>query len=168
MNPNTPPIPRAFVAYTGRDATVAEAIRNGVAKANRMLGKSLRYDPWIFNDIAGQPLISPIIEGIDGSKFVVADITYLNPNVVYEAGYAIGRGRRCFLIRNSSVDGDRKIAGEVGIFDTLGYESYANEDELANVLTAYVNPAALPFAMALDRLAPVYVVEPRRRAASSP
>lgn len=163
MNTSTAPTPRAFVAYTGRDSAVAEAIRNGVAKANRMLGRSLRYDPWVFNDIAGQPLISPIIEGIDGSKFVVADITYLNPNVVYEAGYAIGRSRRCFLIRNNSVDGDRKIAGEVGIFDTLGYESYGDEDELANILTAHVNPAPLPFAIALDRLAPVYVVEPPQK-----
>ena len=120
MTPSTTAVERAFVAYTGRDSTVAETIRTGVAKANRMLGKSLRYEPWIFNDIAGQPLISPIIEGIDASRFVVADITYLNPNVVYEIGYAIGKGRRCFLIRNSSVEGDRKIASEVGIFDTLG------------------------------------------------
>ena len=161
--PNHDTVDRAFVAYTGRDSAVAETIRSGVAKANRMLGKTLRYDPWIFNDIAGQPLISPIIEGIDASKFVVADVTYLNPNVVYEIGYAIGKGRRCFLIRNNSVEGDRKIAGEVGIFDTLGYEGYSNDDELASTLTAHVDPAPVPFAIALDRLAPVYVVEPPHR-----
>lgn len=154
---------RAFVAYTGRDSAVAETIRSGVAKANRMLGKTLRYEPWIFNDIAGQPLISPIIESIEASKFVVADITYLNPNVVYEVGYAIGKGRRCFLIRSNSVEGDRKIASEVGIFDTLGYESYSSDDELANTLTAHVDPAPVPFAIGLDRLAPVYIVEPPNR-----
>ena len=161
--PNNDTVDRAFVAYTGRDPEVVETIRNGVAKANRMLGKTLRYDPWIFNDIAGQPLISPIIEGIEASRFVVADITYLNPNVVYEVGYAIGKGRRCFLIRNNSVEGDRKIAGEVGIFDTLGYEGYSTDDELARTLTAHMDPAPVPFAIALDRLAPVYVVEPPHR-----
>ena len=105
--PNNDTVDRAFVAYTGRDPAVAETIRNGVAKANRMLGKTLRYDPWIFNDIAGQPLISPIIEGIEASKFVVADITYLNPNVVYEVGYAIGRdaGASLFGTTASKVTG---------------------------------------------------------------
>jgi hypothetical protein len=158
---------RAFVAYTARDPALAEIIRNGVAKANRMLGNSLRYEPWIFNDIAGQPLISPIIAGIEASLFVVADITYLNPNVVYEIGYAIGKGRRCFLICNSKLDGDRKIASEVGIFDTLGYEGYSTEDELAGALTAHVDLTPVLFAIDLDREAPVYVVEQPNRSGIS-
>jgi hypothetical protein len=150
----------AFVAYSSRDSALANTIANGVAKANRMAGKRIRYTPWDFNDIAGQPLISPILEGIDSSKFIVADITYLNPNVVYEIGFAIGRRRRCFLIRHEKVEGDKRIASEVGIFDTLGYETYSDEDQLANSLTAFINPSALNFSIALDRKAPVYVVEP--------
>lgn len=159
MQPTKPPIDQAFVAYASRDTGLANQILQGVSKANRKLS-NIRYDPWEFNDVAGNPLISPIVEGIDGSKFVVADITYLNRNVAYEIGFAIGRGRRCFLVRSSSVEGDMKIAREVGIFDTLGYETYGNDDELADTLTAYINPTPLPFTVALDRRAPVYVVEP--------
>ena len=150
----------AFVAYPSRDARLAEVISQGVAKANRMLSNRFRYAPWQFNDIAGNPLISPIIEGIDASRFIVADITYLNPNVTYEIGFAIGRSRRCFLIRNSQIEGDQKVARDVGIFDTLGYDTYADDDGLANSLTAYVDPTPIPFSITLDRLAPVYVVEP--------
>lgn len=153
-------VEKAFVAYPSRDPALASVIANGVAKANRMLGKRLRYTPWEFNDIAGNPLISPIVDGIDASKFVVADITYLNPNVVYEVGFAIGRSRRCFLIRHEKIEGDRRIAREVGIFDTLGYDTYNDDDELSASLTAYVDPKPLAFSTALDRLAPVYVVEP--------
>jgi hypothetical protein len=150
---------QSFVAYPSRDVALATEILQGVQKANRKLS-TLRYEPWVFNDIVGNPLISPIIEGIDASKFIVADITYLNANVVYEIGFAIGRRRRCFLVRHQSIVGDRQIAREVGIFDTLGYESYGNDDELAATLTAYVDPTPLPFAIELDRRAPVYVVEP--------
>lgn len=149
----------AFVAYASRDQTISDLVATGVAKANRKLSR-LRYEPWEFNDIAGNPLISPIIQGIDSSKFVVADITYLNLNVVYEIGFSIGRRRRCFLVRCGQVDGDKKIAAEVGIFDTLGYDTYQDDDGLANTLTAHVDPTPLPFIVALDRLAPVYVVEP--------
>lgn len=152
-------VEKAFVAYSSRDFSLAGVIAEGVAKANRMSGKRLRYAPWEFNDIAGNPLISPILEGIDSSKFVVADITYLNQNVVYEIGYAIGKSRRCFLIRNSQIEGDKRVAREVGIFDTLGYETYTDADALAASLTAYVEPKPLSFSTALDRLAPVYVVE---------
>ena len=150
----------AFVAYSSRDSVLAGVISNGVAKANRMDGTRIRYTPWNFNDIAGQPLISPILEGIEGSKFIVADITYLNPNVVYEIGFAIGRRRRCFLVRHGNIEGDKRIASEVGIFDTLGYDIYVDEHQLANSLTAFIDPRPMNFSIALDRKAPVYVVEP--------
>lgn len=155
----TPPIDRAFVAYPSRDAALARLISQGVGKANRKLSH-LKYVPWEFNDIAGNPLISPIIENIDASKFIVADITFLNLNVVYEIGFSIGRGRRCFLLRNDPIEGDKRIAREVGIFDTLGYETYTDDESLSDALTAYVDPSPIPFAVSLDRRAPVYVVEP--------
>ncbi|WP_197325171.1 hypothetical protein [Ralstonia solanacearum] len=79
---------QAFVAYSSRDTRLAEIIALGVAKANRKVGKCIQYTPWKFNDIAGNPLISPILEGIDASKYVVADITYPNLNVVYEVGWS--------------------------------------------------------------------------------
>lgn len=135
----------------------------GIGKANRKLGKRFQYEPWQFNDIAGNPLISPILTGIDASAYVVADITYLNLNVVYEIGFSIGKSKRCFLVRHDGTEGDKKVAREVGIFDTLGYDSYADNEALANSLSAYVDPTPLPIPSALDRLAPVYVVEPQAK-----
>jgi len=151
---------KAFVAYSSRDQALSKAIYDGVSKANRMLRDTLRYEPWAFNDVAGTPLVSPIIDGIDESQFVVADITYLNPNVVYEIGLAIGKSKRAFLIRHSEIDGDQKIALDVGIFDTLGYETFNSDDRLSEILTAYVDKKPLAFSTDLDRRAPVYVVEP--------
>jgi hypothetical protein len=138
---------------------LANTIALGVSKANRKIGKQIQYIPWEFNDIAGNPLISPILDGIEASKYVVADITYLNANVIYEIGFAIGKSRRCFLLRHSLIEGDKKIAGEAGIFDTLGYEPYRDDETLSNTLCAYIDPTPLPIAVGLDRLAPVYVVE---------
>ena len=119
MNSSYETTPQAFVAYSSRNSHLAEMIELGVAKANRKVGKRIQYQPWAFNDIAGNPLISPILEGIDASKYVIADITYLNLNVVYEVGLAIGKSRRCFLVRHQGTVGDERIAREVGIFDTL-------------------------------------------------
>ncbi len=152
----------AFVAYSGRDRSLASLISEAVAKANAK-PLSTRYEPWEFNDVAGNPLISPIVEGIYGSAFVVADITYLNPNVVYEIGYSIGRRKRVFLIRHGATEGDKELAKATGVFDTLGYLEYGDSDDLARRLMSHIDPMPLHIEEPLDRKAPVYVVEPASR-----
>lgn len=98
---------KAFVAYTSRDAAHADAVLEAVRRANA-IDQPYDYHPWAFNDIPGEPLISPILENIDESAFVVADVTFLNLNVVYEVGYAIGRMKRVFLVRSMAVNGTRR------------------------------------------------------------
>ena len=113
----------AFVAYSSRDQSLARMISGAVSRANAKT-KQIRYEPWESNDIAGTPLISPIVERIEESSFIVADVTYLNPNVVYEIGFAIGNKKRAFLIRHKGSTGDKALSQEVGIFDTLGLTGY--------------------------------------------
>ena len=104
-----------------------------------------------------------ILEKIDESPYVVADITYLNLNVVYEIGFAIGRSKRAFLVRRKETRGDKDLAKAAGIFDTLGYHEYYNSEDLKNRLTAHIETAHLPFSPNLDRQAPIYLVEPPTR-----
>jgi hypothetical protein len=157
----------AFVAYSSRDQALADLILEGVRRANAVPAQPVRYEPWIFNDIPGNPLISPILGKIDESPFVVADITYLNVNVVYEIGFTVGRGKRVFLIRHSATTGDKTLAQEAGIFDTLGYHQYTTFDELKNRLTSHIDETPLPFSLSLDRKAPAYIVEPPTRTAAA-
>ncbi|MGH2507246.1 MAG: P-loop ATPase, Sll1717 family [Ktedonobacteraceae bacterium] len=152
----------AFVAYPGGDVQLAELISVALSRANAK-PIPVTYRPWEFNDVPGASLISPIMEGIESSAFVVADITYLNLNVVYEIGYAIGKEKRVFLIRHLSTEGDRGLAKETGIFDTLGYFEYKSSDQLCERLTAEIEPLPLEISKILNRKAPVYVVDPETR-----
>lgn len=151
--------PTAFIAYPSKDKNLLSVLREGVAKATARTA-AIRFEPWEFNDIAGAPLVSPIIEKIDGASVVIADITYLNLNVIYEVGYAIGKGKRIFLIRHQGTRGDRDQATRVGIFDTLGYFEYEDSDSLAYRLAGYINDKPLDFPVEIDHKAPAYVVEP--------
>lgn len=152
----------AFVAYPSRDQSLASLICDAVSRANAK-PISIQYEPWQFNDVPGNPLISPIVNGIDESSFVIADITYLNLNVVYEIGYAIGRRKRAFLIRHSATEGDKQLARAAGIFDTLGYQEYDDTADLVQRLTSHIEPRPLQIEETLDRKAPVYIVEPASR-----
>jgi hypothetical protein len=86
--------------------------------------------------LPGGPLISPIHETIDDSPFVIADITYLDLNVVYEIGFAIGRNKPALLVRHKLPEGDRQLVKPVGVFDTLGYHEYETFDDLKDSLVA--------------------------------
>jgi hypothetical protein len=153
---------QVFVAYSSRDTALSQGIYDAISKAN---AKPLPviYEPWVFNDVAGGPLLSPILEKIDDSPFVIADITYLNLNVVYEIGFAIGRNKRAFLVRHKSTEGDKLLVKAVGIFDTLGYYEYENFDELKDRLCAHIETTHLHFSRELDNKFPVYIVEPSFR-----
>ena len=109
---------QVFVAYPARDQALAAGIMDAVRKANA-LPLPIRYEPWAFNDVAGSPIISPVLGKIDEAPYVVADISYLNLNVVYEIGFTIGRRKRAFIVRNGSIKGDKAAVKAVGIFDTL-------------------------------------------------
>jgi hypothetical protein len=97
----------------------------------------------------GNPLISPIIDRIEESAFIIADITTLNLNVVYEIGFAVGRRRRAYLIRHQGTAGDKVMAREAGIFDTLGYHEYSNQEDLVRRLTSNIDPEPLSFSRSL-------------------
>jgi hypothetical protein len=152
----------AFVAYASQEAEVKDAIEQAVHRANS-LPLPVRYEPWIFNDIPGSPLASPIISRIEESDFIVADITTLNLNVIFEIGYAIGKEKRVFLVRASFIEGDKELAREAGIFDTLGYFEYGDYEQLKNRLASHIETTALSVGRNLDSKAPIYIVEPGRR-----
>ena len=153
---------QVFVAYPAQDQGLANGIMAAVSKANA-LPLPVIYEPWPFNDVAGQHLVSPILEKIDKSPFIVADITHLNLNVVYEIGFTIGKCKRAFLVRHKPTVGDKEVTKAVGIFDTIGYHEYETFEQLKDRLSAHIENTHLPFSTTLDRKSPVYIIEPPKR-----
>jgi hypothetical protein len=118
---------------------------------------------WEETDIAGRFIVGPILANIEGSDVLVADISRLNFNVVFEIGYAIGSSKRTFLIRNSALEASDELARDVGIFDTLGYEEYDNSTGLVEILRT-IDPRPIPLdGYHIDTAAPAYIVLPRAK-----
>ena len=124
---------KAFFAYPAKTDEVVRTIAAAVCAYNKH-SNNFELIPWQSNDITGVPITSPIFDNILSSRYICADITYLNENVAFEIGYAIGKRKRCLLFRNNTLVGDKDLAAQVGIFDTLGYEEYSNSHELAQKL----------------------------------
>jgi hypothetical protein len=73
----------SFVASPGAPAELVSGLTYAVGQANK-LGRKNSFHLWVDNDIVGKSLVEPIYDGIEKSKFLVADITYLNLNVAYQ------------------------------------------------------------------------------------
>ena len=153
----------AFVAYPLNVHEVREAILATVGRV-RNLQPGLKLHPWEANDVPGRCLVDPILEEISSAAFVVADVSRLNFNVVYEVGFSIGKQKRVILLRNRAIKRDERLARETGIFDTIGYQDYANSEELAKYLIELQNLSALPLKQTRpNRQAPIYIVMPREK-----
>jgi hypothetical protein len=113
----------AFYAYPGMPADVAQTIRAAIIAFNAT-SPTYVLEGWEKNDISGLPLTAPIFSKISDASFFAADITYLNDNVAFEIGYAIGSRKRALFFVNDAHVGERELANNVGIFDTFGYERY--------------------------------------------
>lgn len=150
-----------FVAYPSQPPEIGRTVSAAVAHL-RSENRSVDLRTWEENDVAGRFIYRPILEEIDNGQMLVADVTRLNFNVVFEIGYAIGRQKRAYLIRNSAITGSDDLIGQVGIFDTLGYERYSSSRDLASHLMSVssIKPLTV-IENAPNKVAPVYMVVPR-------
>lgn len=90
---------------------------------------------------------------------IVANITNLNFNVLFELGYAFGLGKSVLPVRDVSFEKERKLFDEVGIFDTLGYESFHNSTELASIAQKEVSSAFIAPTPDINRKQHIYLIK---------
>ena len=125
---------RCFVASPSRPPELLTGLSEAIALANAK--GELQYHLWTKNDIAGRDLVQPIQENIRNSTLFVADVTYLNLNVTYEVGYALGQSKRVLLSRYRGLKGDIDLANDIGIYDTLGRQEYDAFEQLGAFLAS--------------------------------
>ena len=145
-----------FYAYPSQPSHVRQIIE-AAAREFKKTQNSIHL--WIENDVVGRPLTDPIFEEIDGSDIVICDITKLNFNVIFEAGYAIAKNKPVILTLNSGTSNDRSLFSSIGIFDTLGYLEYQSTIDLISCLAKSGAPNPLVTSYPKSDSAPIYLVE---------
>src|SRR5438445_5424873 len=129
LYPSTPPI----IANT-----VEEAIRR-----LRLIPDGKTWTGWKDLGIAGQIIFCQICKAVRYTKMVVADVTTLNFNLLFEIGYSMGLGIPVLLIRDTSFQKDQRIFDELGLLDTYGYLDFQNSSSLAEQIQERDVPPAL-------------------------
>lgn len=121
-------IPKGFFAYPSQPLGLGETVRAAIDKINQ--GGSATVRPWEECRVGGKIIVAEICKEIDHADFFCADLTRLNPNVMFELGYAIARDRRIWLILDTSISASQTQFEQLRILTTVGYASYCNSDEI--------------------------------------
>ena len=80
----------------------------------------------------GRKIVANILRNIDGTDVFACDLTYLNSNVSFELGYAIGRFKRIWISLDTSVDqAEQKYRRTYFGLTGAGYTKYTNSIDLA-------------------------------------
>lgn len=146
-----------FYAYCSNPSEIGSCIESAVLTLNRK-SSDIEIKTWKHMDITGHFIANEVLSGIDEADFLIADISVLNLNVTYEIGYAIGKGKRILLTKNSSLSEGQPKIHDVGIFDTLGYKEYVNQQQLSEFLSSGQFNDPIFLEKKLNKQAPVYFV----------
>ncbi|MGE3834069.1 MAG: hypothetical protein AB7H43_04710 [Acidimicrobiia bacterium] len=80
--------------------------------------------------VAGQLIISQVLEAIDDADVFAGEVTSLNPNVMFELGYAIGTGKRIWPMYDEADATAEQQWRRLRILTTIGYAPYINSDDV--------------------------------------
>jgi hypothetical protein len=116
-----------FFAYPDGYPIIGEAIEGAVQLAREA---PMVLKPWKAMEIVGFKLDDQVRANIAAAAVLIGDITYPNMNVFYEMGYAIAIGKPVIPTVNVALDKAVQRVNQLGLFDTIGWASYANADQL--------------------------------------
>jgi hypothetical protein len=145
--------------FSQHPSEISSTIESSVEKLQTMLS-SKRWITWKNLDVPGQIIFCEICKAMRYTDLVVADVTTLNFNLMFEIGFAIGLGLPVLPIRNTKFIEDKHQFDELGILDTLGYFDFQTSNDLKDYLIENpMRPRLQINVPALNNESPLYVVK---------
>jgi hypothetical protein len=149
----------AFFIYPSHPAHLANTIKECVSTHRKEEGNK-SWLTWEDLLVGGKIIFCEICKAIRGSRLIVANITDMNFNVLFELGFAIGLRKPVLPVRDSTYEKSKRQFDEIGIFDTLGYEQFTNSINLSETIKKKSDTTAAIFLQPeLDRHQPIFFMK---------
>jgi hypothetical protein len=122
--------PKCFVAYASAIAGSGDAIEAAIQQLQG--GEVVSIRSWRSLSIAGNLVIEVICDEIRACDLFVADVTLLNPNVLFELGYAIAQKKSIYVLYDPSFAKASSDFEQFQTLTTLGYVKYNNSADIVH------------------------------------
>ena len=148
----------AFFIYPSQPVHLANTVRDSV-KLHKESTEMNVWRTWEDLSVGGKIIFCEICKTMRGSKIIIANITNLNFNVLFELGYAIGLRKPVLPLRDSTYDAQKRMFDEIGIFDTLGYEDFTNSFDITRIINNRRHlTSPIPIDPELNKSQPIYFI----------
>lgn len=149
-------------AYPSEPFDIGRTIKASLSKINQ-LPKYKKLNSWEENDTPGRFISTEVLKKIKDGAIFIADISFINFNVIFEIGYAIACNKRVFLLRNRNLTDQKELISKIGILDTIGYEDYTNSDDLQKLILSFSDFKPLILNNTPNISQPVYLLLPQSK-----
>jgi hypothetical protein len=125
---------KGFFAYPSDPISLSETVKNAVLTINAQ--PSIHITPWEQARTGGKVVVTEICRLIDDSGVFLADLTGLNPNVIFELGYAVARNKRVLIILDTTLTTAKRDYEQLRLLNGVGYCSYINSRDIVEAFFA--------------------------------
>lgn len=153
---------QCFVAYPSDPPARAESVELAIEEIKD--GGVVDIVGWKTISAGGRIIISAICDQIRRCHLFIADITGLNPNVLFELGYAVALNKRIWLLFDTNIDRARQDFNKFQLLTTACYTPFSNSRDIVNGFYKDEPYVSLDKTLLVDLLGPV---ESRQRLRSS-
>lgn len=130
--------PHGFFAYPNHDKSQVEVIERAITQVNKDPQCKLHLSSWRNLRGTSSRIISNILGHIDRADYLLADLSGLNPNVLFEAGYAFGRRKRLILVIQGNSEQDRHSdLNKIEMLSGMLIHPVENVQDLVRVIRDY-------------------------------
>ncbi len=121
---------KCFVAYASAIPGSGDAIEAAIEELQN--GGIVEIRSWRSLPIGGSLVVEVICEEIRECDLFIADVTLLNPNVLFELGYAIAQKKSIYILYDPSLSKASVDFEQFQTLTTLGYARYSNSADIVN------------------------------------
>jgi len=150
---------KGFFIHPSQPRNLALTIQEAVKELQIHSSKD-SWKSWEELIIGGQIIFCKICQAIYKAERIVANITNLNFNVLFELGYAIGLHKPVVPVRDGSYTEDSKIFEYLGLFDVLGCENFQNSKQLVSIAMKKLTSPLFPKRQfEINKQQPIYYIK---------
>ena len=121
--------PTGFYAYPSESTHLTETIETAIKDINKRDVATI--ESWRKLNIGGKIVIRAILNRINSADLFLCDLTGLNPNVLFELGYAIGLRKRIWLTLDSTIETSFEQIKSLEILRDVGHRTHTNHEDIA-------------------------------------
>ncbi len=136
------PAARIFFAYAGSPEGTRETVHNAVTSLDRVPG--VTAVTWESLRISGRLIVDQITSAITNVDLVCGEVSSLNPNVMFELGFAVARDRPVRILLDGTDSDAIHNFKQFGLLTQVGYLSYANSMDIRSRLLSSLESSPTP------------------------